>query len=337
MIKRYEDISLRGRNSFGFEVRALRLIEFETPEDLRTIFGGVVSPLEKWRVLGSGNNILFSGDFDGVLLHPVSCVVEVVEQAGDRVVVRADAGLDWDDFVAWCVARGLWGVENLSYIPGTVGAAPIQNIGAYGCEVSDTIVSVESYSPAGDQVEIRSVEQCKFGYRESIFKSELAGKVIITAVSFELSRVPNPRLGYGDLLSGVTLAGGATLENIRTTVIAIRRAKLPEPSEIGNAGSFFKNPVVSLEIAERLRALYPDIPMYDAGDGAKKLAAGWLIDRAGWRGLRRGDAGVHERQALVLVNYGGATGEQILELAGEICADIVEKFGVELQMEVNVF
>ena len=334
MIREFHQISLRTRNSFGVDQQAARLVEFETPEDLRTLFAAGIP--EKWAVLAGGNNILFTRDYDGVLLTPVARGITLLSDDGDEVRVRADAGVEWDDLVEWAVGRGLWGIENLSLIPGKAGAAPVQNIGAYGCEAKDAIRRVEMYCVETGAMLTLDAAHCGFGYRESVFKHDLKGRVIITAVEIALTHTPRPRLGYGDVEREVEARGGATLRNIREAICAIRRAKLPDPAVLGNAGSFFKNPVVGAAAAERLLAEYPDMPHYPAPEGRVKLAAGWLIDRAGMKGSRKGAVGVHERQALVLVNHGGATGGEVIAFAHEVQEQVREKFGIEIDTEVNI-
>ena len=334
MIREFHQISLRTRNSFGVDQQAARLVEFETPEDLRTLFAAGIP--EKWTVLAGGNNILFTRDYDGVLLTPVARGITLLSDDGDEVRVRADAGVEWDDLVEWAVGRGLWGIENLSLIPGKAGAAPVQNIGAYGCEAKDAIRRVEMYCIETGAMLTLDAAHCGFGYRESVFKHDLKGRVIITAVEIALTHTPRPRLGYGDVEREVEARGGATLRNIREAICAIRRAKLPDPAVLGNAGSFFKNPVVGAAAAERLLAEYPDMPHYPAPEGRVKLAAGWLIDRAGMKGRRKGAVGVHERQALVLVNHGGATGGEVIAFAHEVQEQVREKFGIEIDTEVNI-
>ncbi len=334
MIREFHQISLRTRNSFGVDQQAARLVEFETPEDLRTLFAAGIP--EKWTVLAGGNNILFTRDYDGVLLTPVARGITLLSDDGDEVRVRADAGVEWDDLVEWAVGRGLWGIENLSLIPGKAGAAPVQNIGAYGCEAKDAIRRVEMYCVETGAMLTLDAAHCGFGYRESVFKHDLKGRAIITAVEIALTHTPRPRLGYGDVEREVEARGGATLRNIREAICAIRRAKLPDPVVLGNAGSFFKNPVVGAAAAERLLAEYPDMPHYPAPKGRVKLAAGWLIDRAGMKGRRKGAVGVHERQALVLVNHGGATGGEVIAFAHEVQERVREKFGIEIDTEVNI-
>ena len=335
MIREFEHIDLRERNSFHVAQSAARLVEFETPDELRELFAAGVP--RQWYVLGGGNNILFTRDYEGVLLCPVAQGITPLSEEGATVRVRVEAGVEWDTLVAWAVERGLWGLENLSLIPGKAGAAPVQNIGAYGCEAKDAIESVEMFCVETRNMLVMDAAHCGFGYRESVFKHALRGRVIITAVTLRLSRTPQPRLGYGDLQREVEALGGPTLEHIREAVCAIRRSKLPDPAVTGNAGSFFKNPVVEAPVAERLRESYPDMPLYPAADPAKvKLAAGWLIDRTGLKGYREGRVGVHDRQALVLVNLGGATGSEVLAFARKAQAKVHEKFGVAIDTEVNI-
>jgi len=331
MIREFHQISLRGRNSFGVDQRAARLVEFETAEDLRTFFAAGIPG--RWTVLAGGNNILFTEDYDGVLLTPVARQIALLSDDGDEVRLRVEAGVEWDDLVEWAVERGLWGIENLSLIPGKAGSAPVQNIGAYGCEAKDAIRRVEMYCVETGNLLTLDAAHCGFGYRESVFKHDLKGRVIITAIEIRLSHTP---LGYGDVEREVEARGGATLRNIREAICSIRRAKLPDPAVLGNAGSFFKNPVVEAPVAERLLAEYPDMPHYAAPEGRVKLAAGWLIDRAGMKGYREGSVGVHERQALVLVNHGGATGGEVIAFARTVQAKVREKFGIEIDTEVNI-
>lgn len=334
MIREFHQISLRGRNSFGVEQRAARLLEFETPEDLRTLFAARIP--QRWTVLAGGNNILFTQDYDGLLVTPVARQIAQLSDDGETACIRVDAGVEWDDLVEWAVGRGLWGIENLSLIPGKAGAAPVQNIGAYGCEAKDVIERVEMYCVETGTILTLDAEHCGFGYRESVFKHDLKGRVIITAIEIRLSHTPRPKLGYGDVEREVEARGGTTLRNIREAICAIRRAKLPDPAVLGNAGSFFKNPVVDAATAERLLAEYADMPHYPAPDGRVKLAAGWLIDRAGMKGRREGPVGIHERQALVIVNHGGATGGEVIAFARKVQETVREKFGIAIDTEVNI-
>ena len=332
----YNDINLQNRNSFGVVQSARTLVEFESAEDLRSYFAE--HKPEKWYVLGAGNNTLFTKDYDGVLFTPVSREVRVLDDDDRGVMLRVDAAADWDELVAWSVENGLWGMENLSAIPSSVGAAPVQNIGAYGAEAKDVITVVEYFDTRTLDVVRLSNAECHFAYRESIFKQELKGVAIIVAVEFMLRREARPNLGYGDVIKEVEARGGATLRNIRDAICAIRASKLPDPKVLGNAGSFFKNPIVSSGVADALLATYPDMPCYavPGDEGVVKLAAGWLIDKSGLKGYRQGAVGVHDRQALVLVNHGGATGGDVLELAYHVCRCVKEHFGVEISPEVNI-
>ena len=332
----YSNINLADRNSFGVQQQAATLVEFEGAEDLRSYF--TESRPERWYVLGAGNNTLFTQDYDGVLFTPVNRGRTILVSNDEYVEVRAEAAHDWDELVEWSVNEELWGIENLSAIPSSVGAAPVQNIGAYGAEAKDAITVVEYFDTRTlEVVRLRNAE-CNFAYRESIFKQELKGHVIILAVEFRLYRTPRPNLGYGDVISEVEARGGATLRNIRDAICAIRSRKLPDPKVLGNAGSFFKNPIVDKSVAEALMAEYPDMPHYavPGDDDHVKLAAGWLIDRSGLKGYRDGSVGVHDRQALVLVNHGGATGGDVMRLAYYVCGKVKENFGVEISPEVNV-
>lgn len=329
------DKELKPFNTFGISARAAGFAEFRDKSDLDRIFADRQWSGKPWYVVSGGSNVLLTGDYDGLILHPAARQVEEVGRDDASVTLRVEAGKDWDEFVAGCVESGFGGVENLSDIPGYVGACPVQNIGAYGAEAKDTIVGVEAYLTENGTVRTYTNAECRFGYRESIFKHELKGKAIILSVTFRLSLRPSFNLGYGDLLRETEALGGPSLSTVRQAVMAIRAAKLPDPKVLGNSGSFFKNPVVPAETAEALKAVYPELPVYPAAEGAK-LAAGWLIDRAGLKGYRQGNAGVHEKQALVLVNYGGATGADILALADHVIGTVREKFGITLGMEVNV-
>lgn len=335
MIRCFENIDITERNSFHVRQKAHRLVEFDRAEELPELFAKYGA--ESWYVLSGGNNILFTKDIEPLLIVPCDDRIEVVEESATSVRVKVGAGVEWDDLVAWAVERELWGIENLSLIPGKVGAAPVQNIGAYGVEAKDAIRNVEMYFVEGGNFVTLAAEHCDFGYRESVFKHSLKGRVVITAVEFQLSKVAAPRLGYGDVVREVEARGGATIANIREAICAIRRSKLPDTAVLGNAGSFFKNPIVEREVAERILAEYPDMPSYPAQEEGKvKLAAGWLIDKAGMKGYKEGNVGVHERQALVLVNLGGATGGEVIAFAEKVVAKVREKFGIEISPEVNI-
>lgn len=332
-----DNFALRGRNTFGLDATAPYWAEFRTAGELRDIILACRERGLPWYVLGGGSNIILTGNFPGVVIHPAADGITLPEPG----LVRAEAAVVWDDLVAWTVECGLGGLENLSLIPGHAGAAPVQNIGAYGAEAKDTIETVEYFDTETlETVRIKGAE-CAFGYRESIFKGPLKGRAIVIAVEFRLTPEADGEytynIGYGDLHDRVMELGGPTLRNIRQAVIAIREAKLPDPAVTGNAGSFFKNPVIPAAQAEELRRQHPDMPGYPCNGGAEvKVPAAWLIDRAGWKGFRSGTVGVHSRQALVLINLGGATAQEILTLARRIICDVERKFGITLTMEVNV-
>ena len=336
MKRTYNNINLQNRNSFGVIEQADRLVEFETADDLKELFSE--ERPSKWYVLGAGNNTLFTQSYNGTLITPTCSARTTLNDDGEYVDVRVEAAHDWDEFVAWSVDNGLWGVENLSAIPSSVGAAPVQNIGAYGAEVKDAITAIDYFDTNKLEVVRLMCEECQFGYRESIFKHKLRGVAIILAVEFRLHRTPTPNLGYGDVVREVEARGGATLRNIREAICAIRASKLPDPKVLGNAGSFFKNPIVDKSVAEQLLQSYPDMPHYPVPNDANsvKLAAGWLIDKSGLKGYREGHVGVHNHQALVLVNHGGATGGEVLHFAEFVCSVVHNKFGVDICPEVNI-
>lgn len=336
-MREFRDVELKGFNSFGIEARAERMIEFDDASDLINILKGDETVLSgRWNVLGGGNNILFTSDYKGTLLHPADKRTEVIRQSDTHVWLKVGAAADWDSLVEWCVERGYWGVENLSKIPGYAGSAPVQNIGAYGAEVKDVVVSVDMVDVDTLSPVTMPAESCGFGYRDSIFKRELAGKVIITAVNLRLSKTAQPNLGYSLLKEAVGEGNETSLKAIRNAVIEIRESKLPDPEKSGNAGSFFKNPVIPVSEIEALKERYADMPMFLDKDGMNaKLAAGWLVERAGWKGRSLGAAAVWHSQALIIVNNGGATGMDIINIAEAIRDDVRRMFGVELEMEVN--
>lgn len=339
MIHVYDDYGLTEQNSFGIAAKARRYVEFTDADELADYLRGNPGILTgKWDILGGGNNILFTGDYPGTLIHPVAEEIRITGESGGSVSVNVSAGHDWDRFVEWCCAKGLWGVENLSHIPSSTGAAPVQNIGAYGAEAKDTIESVGILHTGTLKPAVIAAGHCGFGYRDSIFKNSLKGKAIITSVNFRLSRTARPNTSYGALREEVEKLGGETLDNIRRAVINIRRSKLPEPADIGNAGSFFKNPVVDAEIAAALKSEYPDMPQYPGGKpDAVKLASGWLIEKAGWKGRREGSVGVYDKQALIIVNHGGATGAEIVDFSRRVSDAVFEKFGIRIEPEVNIW
>jgi UDP-N-acetylmuramate dehydrogenase len=334
----YKNIPLKKYNTFGLDCFAECMIRIKTEKEAVALFNGTVNWKKPLLILGSGSNLLFTSDFKGTILYPEITRIKIEEQEPDNrnVIISAGAGVNWDDFVAWSVDKGLGGIENLSLIPGKVGATPVQNIGAYGVEVRDRIVKVRTININDGSVRVFNNSECEFGYRDSIFKNREKGKYLVTRVYYRLTINPLLNLSYETLKEEVYKLGAETLINARQGVINIRQRKLPDPEIIGNAGSFFKNPVVESSFALRLKNEYPDIPIYKDHEGYMKLASGWLIERCGWKGERRGDAGVHDKQALVLINYGKATGKEIYNLSEEIRKSVLEKFGVDLEREVEI-
>ncbi len=327
-----ENCSLKDHNTFGMDVKADRMVDWSTPDELKGILADMERPV---LMIGGGSNLLFMSDFKGTVLHSSVTTIDILGITNDHVHVRVGSGVVWDDFVAWCAVNGYWGVENLSAIPGEVGASAVQNIGAYGVEAKDVIDTVQTICLADGSERDFSNAECRYGYRQSIFKNELKGQYAVAYVIFTLSRKPQPRLGYGALEQEVERLGGPSLENIRQAVISIRGSKLPDPNVLGNAGSFFMNPVITEQDFNIIRSSYPDVPSYPAADGMIKVPAGWLIEKTGWKGRSLGPAAVYEKQALVLVNKGGATGADIKHLADTIIEDVRKKFGITLSTEVN--
>jgi UDP-N-acetylmuramate dehydrogenase len=337
MIRAYSNYQLQKHHTFGTEAFAKYYFEFTETDDLKEFLANN----KEWQnneilILGEGSNLLFVNDFDGLMLNPNIPGIKIVHEDRNNIWLEVGSGVVWDDLVEYAVFNQWGGIENLSLIPGKVGAAAVQNIGAYGMEIQNQIESV-----TGTDLETQSeytieLVDCQYSYRDSIFKNQLKNRFIITSVVLKLDKFPEFILNYGDLKAETEKHGAVNLRNIRKAVIGIRESKLPDPKIFGNAGSFFKNPVIENAKSELLLAIYPNMPSYPASNGRKKLAAGWLIEQCGWKGFRRGDAGVHEKQALVLVNYGNASGKEIFELSEEIRLSVLEKFGVELEREVNV-
>ncbi len=331
-MKEYNDYSLLNHNTFGMDVKAKRYVEYDSEEELKTLI-----PTLEGEVLhmGGGSNLLFKGDFAGTVLHSAIRGIEIVEEKGDEVLVRVGAGEVWDDFVAWAVAQGLGGVENLSLIPGEVGASAVQNIGAYGVEAKDVIALVEAVELQNGQKRVFGTLECDYAYRQSIFKKQLKGKYAITYVTYCLQKKPQLKLEYGNIKAVLGEKKDLTIADVRQAIIDIRDAKLPDPKVQGNAGSFFMNPVVSREKFLLIQKDYPNMPFYEV-EGGVKIPAGWMIDQCGWKGKSLGRAGVHDKQALVLVNLGGATSDEIIALCETVCKDVYEKFGIEIHPEVNL-
>lgn len=330
-----ENQNLKIYNTFGMEVFARHFVQMESAEE-------VPSVIEEWLrqtpyyILGGGANTLFTKDFDGTIAHPVFSGIEVMEKSGENMLLRVAAGEQWDNLIQYCIKHEYYGIENLTAIPGLAGSAPVQNIGAYGVEVKDTIVKVQGYRiSTGEPFELTNAE-CRFGYRNSIFKQELKNDSIITYVWFQLSEEKHFTLTYQGLVQSLQERElPLTLRNVSECVRTIRDAKLPDPAIIGNGGSFFKNPVILAEKYRDLKAQYPDLVAYDAPNSDKKLSAGQLIEKAGWKGKRVGNAGTWKNQALVLVNHGGATPQEVLGVAEAIIHDVNTLFGITLEMEIN--
>lgn len=331
-----ENISLRPYNTFGIEANARKFANVKNVDQLRSI----VKSNKDIFVLSGGSNILLTQDIEKPVVHIQLKGIEVVsENDSDHVLVKAQAGENWHEFVTWCIANDLGGLENLSLIPGQVGTSPMQNIGAYGVEIKDVFHELEAMEIESGRIVTFSAKDCRFGYRESVFKNELKGKFIILDVTFSLTKRNHQLVTeYGAIRSELAERGieDPTIEDISRVVISIRQSKLPDPAELGNSGSFFKNPVIPKKQLESLQATYPEIPFYEIDSKIVKVPAGWLVEQSGFKGKRFGDAGVHSRQALVLVNHGGATGTEILNLSKRIQAEVLGRFGIELHTEVNI-
>ncbi|GGA81298.1 UDP-N-acetylmuramate dehydrogenase [Puia dinghuensis] len=328
-----EEQSLKRYNTFGIDVKARWLASFGSSDELGELVDWAAG--RRLLVLGGGSNVLFTEDIDGLVLRNAVKGIELLHEDEEYVYVRAGAGESWDGFVQYCIARDWAGVENLSLIPGNVGAAPMQNIGAYGVEIRDVFWELEAWSLAERKVYTFTPGDCEFGYRESVFKGRLKGQFVILNVVLRLSKDPVFHTSYGAIREELG-DREPSIRAISEAVIRIRRSKLPDPAEIGNAGSFFKNPTVPGEVFARLKERFPEMVGYPGLNGEVKVAAGWLIEKCGWKGFRRGDAGVHARQALVLVNYGQAKGKDIYALSEEILHSVQDLFGIVLEREVNI-
>ena len=333
----HEAVSLKPFNTFGVDVRARLFAEASNDADVREALTLAEQHGLPLLPIGGGSNLLLTGDIDALVLRMASRGLRIVEDDGARVLVEAEAGEPWHPFVLWTLEQGLVGLENLSLIPGTVGAAPMQNIGAYGVEIKDVFAGLTALDRQTGELREFNLEECAFAYRDSLFKQQ-PGRWLILRVRFALTRQARLHLDYGPVRQRLQAEGieVPTASDVSRAICAIRSEKLPDPAQLGNAGSFFKNPLVAVELVERIRSEHADLVSYPAGEGLAKLAAGWLIERAGWKGFREGDAGVHRLQALVLVNYGAASGSQLLELARRIQLDILQRFGVALEIEPNV-
>jgi UDP-N-acetylmuramate dehydrogenase len=330
-----ENISLKSYNTFGIEATARQLAIGRSVAELRLILAQY--HCTSILILGGGSNVLFTKSFDGLVVKNELTGIEIVDEDEEFVYVKAGAGEEWHRFVQYCLANNFAGAENLSLIPGSVGASPMQNIGAYGVEIKDIFKELEALHIESGKLRRFGLEECQFAYRESVFKKSLKNQFIITYVTYKLRKKPVFNVSYGAIQQELDAMGVAELsiQAISQAVINIRTSKLPDWKAVGNAGSFFKNPQVSKETFAQLKVDHPAIAAYPQGEGIK-LAAGWLIEQCGWKGFREGDAGCYPKQALVLVNYGAATGEQIYRLSDKIIASVKEKFGVELEREVNI-
>ncbi len=331
-------VNLQPYNSFGFNVIAKHFVEINDARELDRLFRTPEYKNEKKLILSGGNNILFTSDSsDGIVIMMNNKGIKTIADEGDKVIVRVQAGEDWPEFVEKMVGKGLYGVENLAHIPGKVGAAPVQNIGAYGMELKDSFLKCEAFNLENGRKRTFDNKECVFGYRSSIFKGMLKGQYLITSVDFQLHKQADLKLDYGNIKAYLREHGmeSPTLQQLHDAICAIRDAKLPDPKVTGNAGSFFKNPVIKTEQFEALKQQYPDIPHYDEPDGKVKVPAGWLIEKAGWKGWHDEHVGVYEKQALVLVHYGGGKGEDIVYLSKRIQKSVEEKFGIKIAPEVN--
>ena len=321
-------------NTFGLDVKAGRWLEYASMEELKALIaeGQISSP---YLHVGSGSNLLFLGDFEGTILHSAIRSIEMVNQDVEKVWLRVGAGVIWDDFVAYCVERGYYGAENLSLIPGEVGASAVQNIGAYGVEVKDLISCVETVDVHGDR-RVFGVEECGYAYRNSVFKRPDMKSFFVTHVTFALNKAEQYTLNYGTIRQELEKYPQIDLATVRQVIVSIRESKLPDPKVLGNAGSFFMNPIVTRTKYETLLQEYPSMPSYQVDATHVKIPAGWMIEQCGWKGKSLGNAAVHDKQALVLVNCGGATGADIVALSDAVRAAVREKFGVEIHPEVNM-
>lgn len=335
-MKDIKNYNLLEHNTFGIAAQCSRFVEIETVDEACSILPTIsASP---YIIIGGGSNLLLTGDYEGTVLRSAIRGIDIHDGEAGEVLVRCGSGEVVDDVIDYTVARGIYGAENLSLIPGEVGASAVQNIGAYGAEVKDIIRKVEAVEIATGEMVVFSNEQCEYSYRQSRFKKDWKNRFFITHVTYALSREFKPALQYGNIIGALAEKGitTPTAQQLRDTIIEIRQAKLPDPKVLGNGGSFFMNPIVGREQFEQLFAQYPDMPHYDVDADHVKIPAGWMIDRCGWKGKSMGRAGVYEKQALVLVNLGGAKGSEIVALCKQIQKDVKEKFGIEIHPEVNV-
>lgn len=333
-----ENVSLKSYNTFGIDAKAKWFSIFENLAGLEATLNFKPQTSNQKLILGGGSNILLTKDFDGIVLKNDIKGIEIVKEDEDHIYVKAGAGENWHNFVLYCVKNNYAGVENLSLIPGNVGASPMQNIGAYGVEIKDVFHELEAFHKQDKTIQKFSLKDCAFGYRESVFKNKHKDQFVITSVTYRLDKKPSFNTSYGAVNQELERMGvnELTVQAISQAVINIRTSKLPDPKEIGNAGSFFKNPVISNDQFEKIKKPFPNVVAFPSGSDHTKLAAGWLIEQCGWKGYRKNDAGCYPKQALVLVNYGDATGSEIFELSEEIIQSVKKMFGVELEREVNI-
>jgi UDP-N-acetylmuramate dehydrogenase len=330
--------SLRAYNTFGIDVKASEFVSVRTISDLRAVVLGHTP--DSLFILGGGSNMLLTKNIEKTVVHLDLKGISIISEDEQQVVLKVMAGENWHELVLFCLEKNYGGIENLSLIPGNTGTAPIQNIGAYGVELQDVFVSCEAMDLSSGELRSFSLEDCKFGYRNSIFKQEAKGKYIITSVMLQLTKTNHKlRISYGAISDVLAERGinSPTIQDVSSAVIAIRKSKLPDPAVLGNSGSFFKNPVLKAEAFQQFRTKHPEAPFYEVSSTEFKIPAGWLIDKAGFKGMREGDAGIHEHQALVLVNHGNATGMEIWQLALKVQQRIREIFGIYIEPEVNVF
>lgn len=331
--------SLLAHNTFGIDARCRRFVEFATVDELKDCLSHLTEEDKPLLLLGGGSNLLLTKDFDGTVLHSAIKTKEILESTGaDDVYLRCGSGETWDEVASWSVANGLYGTENLSLIPGEVGASAVQNIGAYGAEAKDIIDKVEAVEIATGREVVFTNADCEYAYRDSRFKKDWRNKYVITYVTYRLHRTFSPDLAYGNILSALESKGlhHPTAQQLRDTIVEIRQSKLPDPKVLGNAGSFFMNPIVSKEKYMALSAVYPNMPHYTIDPQHEKIPAGWMIEQCGWKGQSKGRAGVYEKQSLVLVNLGNATGAEVVALCKQVITDVKQRFGIEIKPEVNI-
>lgn len=331
-----KNVNLKTYTTFGIDSNAELFAVFKDTNSLKLLLDQLDG--RQITVLGGGSNLLLTKDIQGVVLKNEILGIEVIEDTHDTVLLKVGGGVVWHDFVMYTIENNYFGIENLSLIPGSVGASPMQNIGAYGIEIKDSFEKLEAIHIKTKNIETFNHIQCEFGYRESVFKRKLKGQYIITNVYFRLNKNPALNTSYGAIETELALKGIVTpsIKDVSDAVIAIRKSKLPDPKELGNAGSFFKNPVVSNSIYQDIKVKYPQVPSYFVTNETVKIPAGWLIETAGWKGKKIGNCGVHSKQALVLVNYGGATGKEVFDLSQQIIDDILNRFNILLEREVNI-